>query len=77
MVIYYIFYRDFRPTSMEKGQELVRLRIYKAYSWGVPLIITTVAAVLDKLPRGPNNNIFGPGFGKVKCWFAGKCRMHN
>lgn len=61
---------------MEKGQELVRLRIYKVYSWRVPLIITTFAAVLDNIPQGPNDNFPRPKFGDVKCWFAGKALIY-
>lgn len=69
--ILFCIYRDFRPTSMEKGQELFRLRIYQAYAWGVPFIITSVAAILDILPVGANDAFVTPRFGKKKCWFAG------
>ncbi|KAL7031918.1 hypothetical protein ACKWTF_007172 [Chironomus riparius] len=64
-------FRDFRPTSMEKSQESLRLRIYEVYAWGMPIIITTVAAVLDNLPESPTEAFLRPRFGENKCWFYG------
>lgn len=68
---------------MEKGQELVRLRIYEVYAWGMPIIITIVAAILDNLPESPTEKFLRPRFGENKCWFYGeffcaiffKCRI--
>ncbi|KAJ6645899.1 putative G-protein coupled receptor Mth-like 1, partial [Pseudolycoriella hygida] len=57
-------FRDFRPTSLEKGQELV-------YAWGVPLIICIVAIILDHLPKSPEDTFLRPRFGEKKCWFYG------
>lgn len=57
---------------MEKGQELVRLRIYEVYAWGMPIIITVVAAILDNLPEGPADRFLKPRFGENKCWFYGE-----
>lgn len=65
-------YSDFRPTSLERGQELCRLRIYEIYAWGVPLIISGVAAILDNLPSSPDDTFLRPRFGEEKCWFIGK-----
>lgn len=65
-------FRDFRPTSLEKGQEMFRLRIYWVYAWGVPAIIAGVAAILDQIPsQGPNDKFLRPKFGEIRCWFAG------
>ncbi|CRK90996.1 CLUMA_CG004684, isoform A [Clunio marinus] len=64
-------FRDFRPTSMEKGQELVRLRIYEVYAWGMPIVITVVAAILDNLPESSTERFLRPRFGENKCWFYG------
>lgn len=71
----FIFFhcRDFRPTSLEKGQEVFRLRIYEVYAWGVPVLITTVAAILDNLPVRPDESFLRPRFGENKCWFYGEC----
>lgn len=68
-------FRDFRPTSLEKGQEMLRLRIYQVYAWGVPFIICLVAIVLDNLPISPEDSFLRPRFGEQKCWFYGtyKC----
>ena len=71
-VIFSRFYRDFRPTSMEKSQESLRLRIYEVYAWGMPIVITTVAAVLDNLPESPTDAFLRPRFGENKCWFYGE-----
>jgi hypothetical protein len=57
---------------MEKSQELVRLRIYEVYAWGVPIVITAVAAILDNLPETPNESFLRPRFGENKCWFYGE-----
>lgn len=70
--VIFLFHSDFRPTSLEKGQELVRLRIYQVYAWGVPLIITSVAAILDILPVTPDDGFLRPRFGENNCWFAGR-----
>jgi G protein-coupled receptor Mth (Methuselah protein) len=61
---------------MEKSQELVRLRIYEVYAWGVPIVITAVAAILDNLPESSTETFLRPRFGENKCWFYGKfqCR---
>lgn len=74
-VVIKLFFSDFRPTSMEKGQELVRMRIYNVYAWGMPIIITTVAAILDNLPESPTETFLRPRFGKNKCWFYGEFRF--
>jgi G protein-coupled receptor Mth (Methuselah protein) len=71
-MIYLSFYSDFRPTSLEKGQELVRLRIYECYAWGMPIIITVVGAILDNLPMTPDESFLRPRFGEHKCWFYGE-----
>lgn len=57
---------------MEKGQELVRLRIYEVYAWGMPIIITIVAAILDNLPESSTETFLRPRFGENKCWFYGE-----
>uniref|UniRef100_A0A182YFZ7 G-protein coupled receptors family 2 profile 2 domain-containing protein n=1 Tax=Anopheles stephensi TaxID=30069 RepID=A0A182YFZ7_ANOST len=62
---------DLRPTSLEKSQEICRLRIYEVYAWGVPLVIAGVAAILDNLPDS-NDTYLRPRFGEAKCWFYGK-----
>lgn len=54
---------------MEKGQELVRLRIYAVYAGGVPFVIMTIALIFDNLPDG---DFLRPNFGKTKCGFEGK-----
>lgn len=65
-------FRDFRPTSLEKSQELLRLRIYQVYAWGVPLVIAAVAAVLDNLPVAESSAFLRPRFGEKGCWFYGQ-----
>lgn len=57
---------------MEKSQESVRLRIYNIYAWGVPLLITSFAAIADNLPEDPVGGILRPRFGEKTCWFVGK-----
>lgn len=63
---------DFRPTSLEKSQELLRLRLYQVYAWGFPLIIAGVAAILDNLPASNESQYLRPRFGVKGCWFYGE-----
>lgn len=64
--------RDLRPTSLEKGQELKRLRFYAAYAWGGPLIVAGLAAILDHVTQSPESHVLRPHFGEKQCWFIGK-----
>lgn len=61
-----------RPASLEKGQELLRLRFYGAYAWGGPLIVAGLAIFLDNLPETPGETFLRPHFGQKMCWFAGE-----
>ncbi|XP_053951227.1 probable G-protein coupled receptor Mth-like 1 [Anastrepha ludens] len=62
-------FRDFRPSSLERNQELLRLRLYSAYAWGVPLLISAIAYIVDHLPE---TQLLRPGFGERSCWFSGE-----
>lgn len=59
-------FRDFRPSSLERSQEALRLVLYSLYAWGGPLLIVFVAACVDQLPE---TSLLRPGFGQVYCWF--------
>ncbi|XP_034475413.1 probable G-protein coupled receptor Mth-like 1 [Drosophila innubila] len=61
-------FRDFRPSSLERNQETLRLRLYSAYAWGVPLLICAIAACVDQLPE-TETSLLRPGFGHLYCWF--------
>lgn len=61
-------FRDFRPTSLERGQEAWRLRVYMVYAWGGPLLLSGAAALLDALPHA---GLLRPRFGERRCWFYG------
>jgi len=64
--------RDLRPASVDRSQEVMRVRLYELYAWGGPLVIAGVAATLDLLPRDAlPSDILRPGFGQDKCWFRG------
>ncbi|XP_055388223.1 probable G-protein coupled receptor Mth-like 1 isoform X2 [Condylostylus longicornis] len=64
-------FRDFRPTTLERNQEKLRLIIYSIYAWGGSVTIAGVAAILDQLPDDPNYNFLRPRFGEHHCWFYG------
>lgn len=66
--IFFSVHSDFRPSTLEKVQEKVRLRIYQAYSWGVPAIIMAIAIILDNIPNG---DFLRPQFGQTRCGFDG------
>lgn len=66
------FSRDLRPANLDKGQEACRLRLYQLYAWGVPLVIATLAAVLDRIPPDQYMSLIRPKFGEHRCWFYGK-----
>ncbi|XP_018573000.1 probable G-protein coupled receptor Mth-like 1 [Anoplophora glabripennis] len=63
-------FRDLRPQSTEKSQERIRLRLYEAYAWGIPFIITLIAASLD-LSSNPDYEVLRPRFAENNCWFSG------
>jgi len=63
--------RDLRPTSLDKGQETFRLRLYQLYAWGGPLLIAGIAAILDNLPGEAYSSLLKPRFGQGRCWFYG------
>ncbi|XP_017484680.1 PREDICTED: probable G-protein coupled receptor Mth-like 1 [Rhagoletis zephyria] len=62
-------FRDFRPSSLERNQELLRLRLYSAYAWGIPVLISAIAFTVDHLPE---TQLLRPGFGERSCWFSGE-----
>ncbi|RVE42280.1 hypothetical protein evm_013067 [Chilo suppressalis] len=64
-------FRDFRPTSLERGQEAWRLRVYMLYAWGGPLALAGAAALLDRLPPGAAAAFLRPRFAVQRCWFYG------
>lgn len=64
-------FRDFRPTSLERGQEACRLRVYSVYAWGGPLLVAGAAALLDHLPPDPAYTFLRPRFAVQRCWFYG------
>ncbi|XP_038215442.1 probable G-protein coupled receptor Mth-like 1 [Zerene cesonia] len=64
-------FRDFRPTSLERGQEACRLRVYMVYAWGGPLLLAGAAALLDRLPAGAAPALLRPRFAVQRCWFYG------
>ncbi|XP_063531408.1 probable G-protein coupled receptor Mth-like 1 [Cydia strobilella] len=69
-------FRDFRPTSLERGQESWRLRVYTVYAWGGPLCIAGIAALLDALPPPPEGpDLLRPRFGDQRCWFYGDAEI--
>lgn len=63
-------FRDFRPTSLERGQEAWRLRVYMVYAWGGPLVVAGAAALLDHLPPTAAP-LLRPRFAVQRCWFYG------
>ncbi|XP_028028989.1 probable G-protein coupled receptor Mth-like 1 [Bombyx mandarina] len=63
-------FRDFRPTSLERGQEAWRLRVYMVYAWGGPLLVAGTGALLDHLPAGAAP-LLRPRFAVQRCWFYG------
>ncbi|XP_050663662.1 probable G-protein coupled receptor Mth-like 1 [Leptidea sinapis] len=64
-------FRDFRPTSLERGQEACRLRVYMVYAWGGPLLVAGAAALLDRLPPDAAPGLLRPRFAVQRCWFYG------
>ncbi|KAG8234417.1 hypothetical protein J437_LFUL015527 [Ladona fulva] len=63
-------FRDLRPASLDKGQELCRFRAYSLYAWGAPLFITGLGLTLD-LAATDVNGPLRPRFGERRCWFYG------
>ncbi|XP_050545730.1 probable G-protein coupled receptor Mth-like 1 [Daktulosphaira vitifoliae] len=64
-------FRDLRPANLDKGQEACRFRLYQLYAWGVPFVIATLAAVIDRIPPDQYISLVRPKFGEHRCWFYG------
>ncbi|XP_071442971.1 probable G-protein coupled receptor Mth-like 1 [Hetaerina americana] len=65
-------FRDLRPASLDKGQELCRFRGYSLYAWGAPLLISGIGLTLDLAAAGDNSDgPLRPRFGERRCWFYG------
>lgn len=64
---------DFRP-SMERNQERNRLRIYKIYAFGIPLLIAGIAAMRHSSSSSTAGDdvYLQPRFCETEYWFAGK-----
>lgn len=71
---FFILCRDFRPTSLERNQEKMRLRIYKVYAFGIPLLISTLAATLDHMRKNSlaQDAYLQPRFCESEYWFSGQ-----
>lgn len=69
-----VFRRDFRPTSLERSQEKIRLRFYKIYAFGIPLLISSVAATLNHMRKDSlkQDAYLQPRFCESEYWFAGQ-----
>ncbi|XP_075220820.1 putative G-protein coupled receptor Mth-like 1 [Lycorma delicatula] len=70
-------FRDLRPTSLDKGQEVCRLRMYQLYAWGGPLLIAGIAAIMDTLPDDAHPGLIRPKFGEERCWFYGDAEIFS
>ncbi|KAL1450488.1 hypothetical protein WDU94_002852 [Cyamophila willieti] len=70
-------FRVVQPTSLDKTQVTFRLRMYKLYAWGVPLIISGLGALMDHLPPDYQPNMMKPKFGESRCWFHGELRFYR
>ncbi|XP_045542743.1 probable G-protein coupled receptor Mth-like 1 [Papilio machaon] len=68
-------FRDFRPTSLERGQEACRLRVYQVYAWGAPLALAGAGALLDRLPAAAAAGYLRPRFAVRRCWFYGDAEV--
>ncbi|XP_055301328.1 probable G-protein coupled receptor Mth-like 1 [Sitodiplosis mosellana] len=70
--IWYTF-KDFRPKSLERSHEKVRLRIYKVYAFGIPLLISSGAATLDHMRKNSlaQDAYLQPRFCESEYWFSG------
>ncbi|XP_046389773.1 probable G-protein coupled receptor Mth-like 1 [Ischnura elegans] len=64
-------FRDLRPASLDKGQELCRFRGYSLYAWGAPLLIAGIGLTLDLAAAGDLSGPLRPRFGDRRCWFYG------
>lgn len=64
--------RDFRPASLERNSTVSRLRFYKIYAWGVPLVISGVAATLHHTRKDAVVDTYlHPRFCETEYWFSG------
>lgn len=57
---------------MERNQERTRLRIYKIYAFGIPMLIAGIAAMRHSSST-PGDVYLQPHFCETEYWFAGEC----
>ncbi|XP_067008742.2 probable G-protein coupled receptor Mth-like 1 [Anabrus simplex] len=70
-------FRDLRPASLDKSQEVYRMRFYGVYAWGCPFIIAGIAALIDNLPAEGYPSLIRPRFGHQRCWFYGDAEIFS
>ncbi|KAL7304127.1 hypothetical protein TKK_0003583 [Trichogramma kaykai] len=68
-------FRDLRPTSFAKHQEVRRLKYYAVYAFGCPFLIVAFGAMLDQLSISYDYDFLRPRFGDKQCWFYGNMEI--
>ncbi|XP_068203864.1 probable G-protein coupled receptor Mth-like 1 [Palaemon carinicauda] len=59
--------RSMRLGPEPSEQTKVRFRLYSLYSWGFPLVIAAITAIIDALPK--DFGLIRADFGENTCWF--------
>ncbi|XP_068204273.1 uncharacterized protein [Palaemon carinicauda] len=59
--------KSMRPVPETGELSRLRFKLYSLYSWGCPLVIAIVSAIIQSLPE--NIDVIRPNFGVSKCWF--------
>ncbi|XP_031618903.1 probable G-protein coupled receptor Mth-like 1 [Contarinia nasturtii] len=69
----YICFSRFSANVIERRQEKMRLRIYKMYAFGIPFLISGIAATLGHMRTDSvtEDTHFKPRFCESEYWFAG------
>lgn len=63
-------FRDLRPASLDRSQEVRRLRFCHLYAWGFAFLIAGLAFLFDSLPDS-HDSVVRPMFDDNSCWFHG------
>ncbi|XP_066952174.1 uncharacterized protein [Macrobrachium rosenbergii] len=60
--------KSMRPVPETGELSRLRFKLYSLYSWGCPLVIAVVSAIIQSLPESVK--VIRPNFGDAKCWFS-------
>ncbi|XP_043216131.1 uncharacterized protein LOC122378743 [Amphibalanus amphitrite] len=69
-VICFEIYLSTRADKRTSGRK--RFRLYAVYAWGCPLLMASLALIMDLAPGIDNCSVIKPAFGRYRCLFQNR-----